>query len=150
MIWKINFDVGPKVPYFFSAEKFGGYSLTHFGHFSFFFFPCFGKKKQAVFFFSQEKFASHSLSWKTANLTKKGQKRAKTALFVDFQFFSLLFFFPKTWIKILFFFPSKSSHATHSLDFRGRKKKTAPEKKTPFLLTHSFFHEKLQILNFSR
>ena len=37
----------------------------------------------------------------------------------------------------------------HSLTrFQRAKKKTAPEKKTAFLLTYSFFHEKLQILNF--
>ena len=36
------------------------------------------------------------------------------APFVEFQFFSLFFFFPKTWIKILFFF-SQEKFTRHSL-----------------------------------
>ena len=70
--------------------------------------------------------------------------------FVEFWFFSLFFFSKKFLPNSVFFFPRKSLPVTHSLDFQGRKKKkTAPEKKTAFSLTHSFFHQKVQILNFS-
>ena len=46
---------------FFFPEKIGGYSLTHFGQFLFFFYRVL-EKNNKLFFFSQEKFASHSLS----------------------------------------------------------------------------------------
>ena len=48
------------------------------------------------------------------------------------------------------FLSRKSLHFTHSLIFRGRrKKKTALEKKTPISLTHSIFAEKWSKMNFS-
>ena len=72
------------------------------------------------------------------------------ALFVEFRFFSL-FFFPKKFPKILFFFFSQEKITRHSLtQISGPgKKNTAPEKKTSFLLTHSIFPKNVQILIFS-
>ena len=95
-------------------------------------------RKGIVFFFSPEKFAGHSL---TRFQKWDGKKKNK------------LFFFPAQNFQFLacfFFFLRKSLHCTHSLKIRGRKKKTAPEKKkTTFSLTHSNFVKKWRKTNFS-
>ena len=139
--------MGSKVPFFFSAEKIRGYSLTRFGQFLFFFISRFWKKKTSCFFFPRKSLqATHSAERRS--IYKKRSKQVKNGTFCQILVFFVVFFFPKNLDKILFFFPRKSSHVTHSLDFRGRKKKQ-PRKKTEFLLTHSIFPKKVQISIFS-
>ena len=157
-----------KVPYFFSAEKFGGYTHTRFGRDLFFFSRILEKKKQAVFFFPWKSLdATHSpekksvytkdevtlvkrdknsvlyrsIPWeKSANkkseFTPVNQRKCgKKKIIYMFCFFS-----QKICLGICFFFPRKSLSGTHTLNFRGRKKKTGPEKKnTIFTNTHDFF-----------
>ena len=121
----------------------GTHSLT-LGNFCFF-FPCFGKKKkQAVFFPRKSLHATHSAERRSTS--KKRSKTVKNGTFCRISFFSLFFFPAKS---CFFFFPGKVYPSlTHSIS-EGGKKKTASEKKTPFLLTHSKNHKKVQILIFS-
>ena len=49
-----------------------------------------------------------------------------------------------------FFSQEKFEPYTHTQFQRAEKKKTGPEKKTPFLLTHTIFSKKWSFLNFSR
>ena len=120
--------------FFYSLEKIKGYSLTRFGHFLFFFisgfvfffFP-------AVFFFFPGKVCTPLTQLRKIYLQKKVKKRQKVVFFVDFQFFCC-FFFPA---KNCFFFPRKSLPVTHSLDFRGRKKKKTASEKKNSIFTHS-------------
>ena len=101
---------------------FPGNSLPPLTHSIFdFFFP----QKKYMFFFSQEKFEGHSLTW-GADIYKK---RSKTRIFCNFFTFGLFFF-------QLFFFPRKSLHPTHSLNFGRPEKKTAVKKQNTFF-THS-------------
>ena len=139
--------VTAKVPYFFiSAEKLG--DSLDLGNFCFFFFPILEKKRKQSFFFSQEKFASHSLTRETVDLQKKVKTGKKWHFLSNFGFFRC-FFFPKKFPKILFFFPRKRLHVTHSLEFQGRKKKKQPrKKKTAFLLNNSNFSKKCAKTNF--
>ena len=123
--------------FFFSAEKFTGYSLTRFGHFLFFF-------SGFVFFFPRKSLqATHSTE--KIQPAKKGKKKAKNGIFCRFLVFPLFFFSGQK----LFFF-SQEKFTRHSLTrFQRAEKKTASEKKTAFSLTHSKNHKKVQILNFS-
>ena len=75
---------------------------------------------------------------------QKQVKKAKNGIFCRFSVFPMFFFSGQ-----FFFFPKKSLPATHSLVFRGRKKKQRRKKKTAFSLTQSKNHKKVQILNFS-
>ena len=91
--------------------------------------------------------ATHSPERRSTS--KKRSKPVKNGTFCRISVFFVVFFFPKNFPKFCFFFPRKRLHVTHSLEFQGRKKKTAPKKKTEFLLTHSIFPKKVQILIFS-
>ena len=120
--------------FFFRGKVWGVLTHSLWALFVFFFSVFWKKKKQAVFFFPG-KVCKPLTQLRDGKPPKKGQKRTKTAPFVEFQIFSLLFFFPKIWIKILFFFFPGKVHTplTHSIS-EGGKKKTAPEKKK-----HNFY-----------
>ena len=109
--WWIKFrNLDAKVSFFFPPEKIGGYSLTHFGQFLFF-FRVLEKKNKLIFFF-QEKFACHSLSWETVNLQKKVKNGKKWHLLSNFIFF-VVFFPKKTGQDSVFF--SQEKFTRHSL-----------------------------------
>ena len=147
--WPNQGLVHSKVPYFFFPRKsLGGTHSLNLGNFCFF-FPIL-EKKNKLFFFSQEKFACHSLSWETVNLQKKVKTGKKWHFLSKFIFFRC-FFFPQKFLPNSVFFFSQEKFTRHSLTrFSGPEKKNSPgKKKTPFSLTHSFFHQKVQILNFS-
>ena len=96
--------------FLFPRKRLGGTHSLDLGNFCFFLFPDFGKKKTSCFFFPRKRL----------------------------QAFRCYFFFPKKIPKLCFFsFPRKRLHVTHSLEFQGRKKKTAPEKKKNSIFTHS-------------
>ena len=123
-----------KVSYFFiSLEKFVAYSLTQFWAILFFLFSdLWEKKKHLFFFFSSEKFVSHSLATKADDPKNRPEKVKK-------RYLEVFFIFSRKILKtVCFFFSWKSLHFTHSLIFKGRKKKkTAREKKKNTIFTHS-------------
>ena len=137
--------------FFFPRKSLGGTHSLTLGTFRFFFFPCFGKKKkQAFFFFFPGKVCKPLTQLRDGKPPKKGQKRTKTAPFVQFQIFSLLFFFfPKIWIKILFFFFSQEKFTRHSLTRfqRAEKKKNSAGKKKNTIFTHSLVFSR-KVANF--
>ena len=157
----------PKVSYFFYRKSFVTHSLTHsiLGKSVFLFSSL--EKKSCFFFFPWKSLdATHSpgkksgytkdvitlvnrdknsvfyrpLPWDKSN-TKKSEFTPVNQRKPGKKNYSHVFFFPK---KIatgnVFFFPRKSLNRTHTLNFRGRKKKTGQEKKnTIFTNTHDFF-----------
>ena len=96
-----------------------------------FFFPFQEKKKKhLVFFFFPEKVCKPLTQLWDGQPPKKGQNRLKIALFVDFQIFSLFFFFLPKWATFLFFFFSQKKFARHSLTrFQEAEKKNSAGKK---------------------
>ena len=106
------------------------------GNFCFFLFPDFGKKNKLFFFPRKRLQATHSPERRSTS--KKRSKPVKNGTFCRISVFFVVFFFPKNFPKLCFFsFPRKRLHVTHSLEFQGRKKKTAPEKKKNSIFTHS-------------
>ena len=104
----------------------------------------------SLFFFFPKKSLQATHSAERRSTSKKRSKTVKNGTFCRISVFFVVFFFPKKLDKILFFFPGKvHTSLTHSISEGGKKKNSAGKKKTAFLLTHSFFHEKFQILNFS-
>ena len=128
---------------FFPGKDWG--VLTH-SLWAFFFFPCFGKKKTSCFFFPRKRLhATHSAERRSTS--KKRSKTVKNGTFCRISFFFVVFFFRP---KVVFFFPGKVYPSlTHSISEGGKKKTASEKKKTPFLLTHSKNHKKVQILIFS-
>ena len=123
---------------FFSAEKIGGYSLTRFGQFLFFFISRFWKKKKTSCFFFPRKRLQATDSPERRSTSKKRSKPVKNGTFCRISVFFVVFFSQKiSQNSVFFLFPGKDyTSLTHS-NFRAGKKKTAPEKKKNSIFTHS-------------
>ena len=92
------------------------------------------------------------LNHQKIDISKERSKEGKLCSFSSIcGIFVVLFFFPKFFCNLLFFFfPGKVySSLTHSISKAGKKKQPR-KKKTPFLLTHTIFSKKWPKSNFSR
>ena len=102
-----------------------------------FFWLFFSPKKidQMLFFFPRKSLqATHSAERRS--IYKKRSKQVKNGTFCQILVFFVVFFSQKILPNSVFFFPGKIHPSLTPSIFRGRKKKTAPEKKNS-IFTHS-------------